>query len=91
MDLKYADSMNLAHDLTATYQELVKAFGDGKTAPRDTDKQKCQWNIETSHDWVEIYDYKLYGVKRKDITAWRVQGKNKEAIEEMLQMLRSAN
>jgi hypothetical protein len=84
------------HELTATYQELVKVFGTG-TKNFDSSKQFAQWNVETTEGEVEIYDYGYVDhsgtdedVELQDITLWHVQG-DKKAIQEMLQTLRDAN
>jgi len=95
MDFQYGN--HNVHLLTATYQELVNAFGDGTIDPRDDYKQMAQWNVQTSEGLVDLYDYKVGkcydpadGLDLENITEWHVQGK-KEAIEEMLQMLGDAN
>lgn len=82
------------HYLTCSYQELVKAFGQG-SSNFDTDKQFAEWDIDTSNGVVEIYDYGYadsgdYDIELGEIDEWHVQGK-KEAIQEMLRQLRDAN
>ena len=59
MDFQYSSYGGNIHYLTATYQELVNAFGSGTIDPRDDYKQMAQWNVATSEGHVEIYDYKV--------------------------------
>lgn len=81
------------HRLTAPYALLCKAFGDdGTVTERDTLKSMAQWDVDTPHGVVEIYDYgvgKCYqpgGLERNQITEWNVQG-GADAIGYMLWLL----
>lgn len=83
--------------LRAPYDFLVKAFGnDGTVSPRDDYKSMCEWDIQTPHGEVEVYDYKVGkcyapdGVEREQITEWHVQGDEK-AIAHMLTILDKAD
>ena len=94
--MKYVAGNFNVNYLEAPYELLVKAFGDdGTTDPRDEDRQMAQWDVQTPHGEVEVYDYKVGkcydpdGLERHEITEWHVQG-DAEAIEDMLKMVRSA-
>lgn len=80
------------HRLTAPYALLCKAFGnDGTVSTRDTSKSMAEWNVDTPHGVVEVYDWKQGGrynpdLKRDQITKWNVQG-GADAIGYMLWLL----
>lgn len=88
MDIVYTPGASNVNYLTATYAQLVAAFGDGTLEPRDTSKCKAQWRIQTVHGEVDLYDY-CDGRKLRDITEWHVQGPAK-AVWVMLARLRAA-
>lgn len=68
--------------LTATYQDLVKKFGEPHEL--NGDKTLAEWSF-VSNDGVQftIYDYKNYGCRKEDITNWHIGGNDSKAIIEM--------
>jgi hypothetical protein len=94
MDVEIKFGRHDVHYLTATYAQLVEAFGDGTKALRDDYQSMARWYINTPHGGVDLYDYKVGtcyldgdGLAREDITMWHVQGKRK-AIKHMVAVLR---
>ena len=68
--------------LLATYEDLVKKFGEPHEL--NGDKTLAEWSF-ISDDGVQftIYDYKNYGNKKENIIEWHIGGKGTEAIKEM--------
>jgi hypothetical protein len=92
----YMQGISNVHHLLAPYDLLVKAFGnDGTVTPRDDYKSMAEWDIETDHGTVEVYDYKVGkcydpdGLERHEIAEWHVQGDEK-AVQVMLGLLETA-
>ncbi len=85
------------HYLTGSYELLVKAFGnDGTVSPRDEYKSMADWDVETPHGRVEVYDYRVGkccygddGLERHEITVWHVQGHD-AGIDHMMGLLDEA-
>lgn len=79
--------------LSAPYGLLARAFeNDGTVSPRDDYKSMCEWDVDTPHGLVEVYDYqvgKCYnpdGLEREQITEWSIAGSG-EAVQSVLEIL----
>lgn len=69
--------------ITATYDELVKAFGQpeyGPDEPSADEKVTCEWSIQLGGQECRIYDWKEYtGVTPRGKYEWHIGGYDKNA------------
>lgn len=72
--------------IPATYRDLVDAFGMPTTGPDDflDDKVTCSWHLTFEDGTVAtIYDWKT-GYTPTGVYNWHIGGKNKTAVERVL-------
>ncbi len=82
MDDIFANSTCLQGYITITHKEIVKKLGKGSGA---FDKHLDEWLIERELNGemieADLYDWKNYGMKAKNITEWNIGGKNEKSVD----------
>lgn len=73
-------STHFITEITATYQQLVKALGEPHFGKSEDGKVQAEWrfNLGTKGDVVTVYDYKENQPKEK-VTNWHIGGNRTEA------------
>jgi hypothetical protein len=76
-----ATGTSLQGHIEATYEELVKVFGEPNYGPdAQEDKTTCEWCLWIEGTLVTIYDWKTDHTPINTYS-WHIGGKNKEAPE----------
>ena len=83
--------------IKATYEQLLKAFGEPHDPDGDNYKTDVEWAFEFADGTVAtLYNWKNgknylgdEGSELNDIYEWNVGGKNEKAVSKLLEKLRS--
>jgi hypothetical protein len=76
-----ATGTSLQGHIEATYDELVKVFGQPNIGPNEPGKVTCEWCLWIEGSLVTIYDWKEFDETPMGTYSWHIGGKNKEAPE----------
>ena len=74
--------------ITPSYRVLVEALG--KPGKGDESKTMAQWDVNTPHGWVEVYDFKDPAESPEDVETWHVQGGSEEALDYVYMAIKDA-
>lgn len=74
--------------ITPKYRVLVEALG--KPGKGDESKTMAQWDVNTPHGWVEVYDFKDPAESPEDVETWHVQGGSEEALDYVYMAIKDA-
>lgn len=77
--------------LTATYDELIKEFGEPTQEGSGDGKVQVEWAVKVNDAIVFIYDYKEYETPVKDVTDWHLGARSLNDVVAFKHILESSN
>jgi predicted dehydrogenase len=86
-----ANMTYLQGEITSTYADLVRVFGepDGGPDGDPTDKVTCEWTLKFEDGTIAtIYDWKVGGPTPRGAYGWHIGGHNRAAMARVAETLR---